>query len=142
MVDNNTTAVDVPPEIKQEMVDDKDIDRDFDNLRPNPVITEHVAQYQNHLVYKQPRTVSHQQILTTESNPREMTLTKKAMQVASMRDPSNKPSKNANNIAHQSAAYQKRVGGVMMVRNSSEAKPVLNDLLEDRKVLSRSLAET
>ena len=65
-------------------------------------------------------------------NPREMTLTKKAMQVASTRDPSK------SNVS-SSAAYQKRAGGV--VRNS-EAKPVLNDLLEDRKVLSRSLAET
>ena len=73
---------------------------------------------------------------STKSNPREMTLTKKAMQVASTRDPS-KPSKSNN---AQSAAYQKRAGGVV-VRNS-EAKPVLNDLLEGRKVLSRSLAET
>ena len=66
------------------------------------------------------------------TNPREMTLTKKAMQVASTRDPSK------SNVAAL-GAHQKRAGGV--VRNS-EAKPVLNDLLEDRKVLSRSLAET
>ena len=30
-------ASDAQEEIKQEMVDVKDIDRDFDNLRPNPV---------------------------------------------------------------------------------------------------------
>lgn len=134
-------ASDAQEEIKQEMVDVKDIDRDFDNLRPNPT-TQDAA-------YKQPRTVSHQQILTTvvatsesthgtsggpnsSTNPREMTLTKKAMQVASTRDPSK------SNVSAL-GAHQKRAGGV--VRNS-EAKPVLNDLLEDRKVLSRSLAET
>ena len=50
-------ASDAQEEIKQEMVDVKDIDRDFDNLRPNPA-TQDPA-------WKQPRTVSHQQILTT-----------------------------------------------------------------------------
>ena len=55
-----------------------------------------------------------------------MTLTKKAMQVASTRDPS------------KSISSKK---GPVGVRNS-EAKPILKDLLEDKKVLSRSLAET
>ena len=55
-----------------------------------------------------------------------MTLTKTAMQVASTRDPS------------KSISLKK---GPVGVRNS-EAKPILKDLLEDKKVLSRSLAET
>lgn len=98
------------------MVQESDIDQDIDNLRPTPVTQD--------LQRKQPRTVSHQQILTSEST-REMTLTKKAMQVASRPGPS------------KSITKQTPTG----VRNS-EAKPILSDLLEDKKVLSRSLAET
>lgn len=53
------------------------------------------------------------------------TLTKKAMQVASTRDPSKSISK-------------KQPAGV----RNSEAKPILSDLLEAKEVLSKSLAET
>ena len=94
---------------------------------PEEVVGELPTNLPQQKVQKQARTVSHQHILTVPESGREMTLTKKAMQVASIHGPASKG--------------KKKLGGPNNYYRKSEAKPILKELEEEKKVLNRTKSE-